>query len=101
MTQEVEPKRDIYVIARFLEALIGRSEGMAKTHLANRTGLNYRDFQNYLAFLQSRGLVAMQDEDNPRVVITQDGRKLYRDILTPFAEMLQDDRLLGKPKWAG
>jgi predicted transcriptional regulator len=100
MSQEAEPKRDIYVIARFLEALIGRSEGMAKTHLANRTGLNYRDFQNYLAFLHSRGLVAIQNEDKPRVVITQAGRKLYRDIITPFAEMLQDDRLLGRPRWS-
>jgi len=94
-----EPKRDIYVIARFLEALIGRNDGMAKTHLANRTGLNYKDFQNYLSFLQSRGLVAIQGKDKPRVVITQAGRKLYREILTPFAEMLQDDRLLGKPRW--
>ena len=100
MTREAEPKRDIYVIARFLEALIGRNQGMAKTHLANRTRLNYKDFQNYLAFLESRGLVLVENGGKGRVVITQEGRKLYRDILTPFAELLQDDRLLGRPRWS-
>lgn len=98
MTGRAEPRRDIYVIARFLEALIGRSEGMGKTHLANRTRLNYRDFQNYLAFLQSRGLVALRNEGREVVVITQAGRKLYWEIITPFAEMLQDERLLGRPR---
>jgi predicted transcriptional regulator len=101
MGSETQPKRDVYVIARFLEPLLSNTEGMKRTHLANRTGLNYADFKNYLEFLMDRGLlaIAVGEDGRERVAITVEGRRLYRVILMPFAEMLKDPRLLGKPKW--
>jgi predicted transcriptional regulator len=59
--------------------------------------MNYRDFKNYLDFLTSQGILAVEGE---AVVITAKGRRLYREILTPFSEMLSDPRLLGKPRWS-
>ena len=101
MGRENEPRRDVYVIARFLEPLLVRTGGMKRTHLANRTGLNYADFKNYLEFLLNRRLLALStaEDGTERVVITGEGRRLYNEILMPFSEMLKDPRLLGRPKW--
>ncbi|MBU7004649.1 MAG: hypothetical protein HXS50_03725 [Theionarchaea archaeon] len=103
MTSEGKPRRDIYVIARFLEPLLARSDGMKRTHLANRTGLNYTDFKNYLEYLIDRELLEIMtvEDGGERVAITPKGRQLYREILLPFSDILRDPRLLGKPNWSG
>jgi len=91
----------VYVISRFLEPLLSTPGGMKRTHLANRTGLNYADFKNYLAYLIDRDIlkVGPGEGGGERVFITDKGRRLYREILLPFSEMLEDPRLLGRPKW--
>jgi predicted transcriptional regulator len=76
---------------------------MKRTHLANRTGLNYADFKNYLEYLIDRQILEIKtlddSEGGERVAITSKGRHLYKEILMPFSEMLRDTRLLGKPEW--
>jgi len=91
----------VYVIARFLEPLLATSGGMKRTHLANRTGLNYADFKNYLVYLTDRDILKISpgEDGGERVFITGKGSRLYREILLPFSEMLDDPRLLGRPKW--
>ncbi len=53
---------DLYVLARFLDALYDNGQPMKKTNLQMRVGLNYPRFMEYLEWLVSHGFVQQKDE---------------------------------------
>ncbi len=78
------PERpDFFVVARFLERLWREGDPMLKTRLQVAANVNYDVFAKYLAWLESRGLVTV--EDNPdghaRVAITEKGKRAYRQLV--------------------
>ncbi len=82
---------DLFVVARFLERLWREGEPMVKTRLQVAANVNYDVFAKYLAWLQERGLVAL--ENNPdgheRVVITEKGKRAYRQLVEWINEFVR------------
>lgn len=74
---------DLFVIARFLERLWREGEPMLKTRLQVAANVNYDVFAKYLAWLQSRALVALQNhpDGHERVAITEKGKRAYRQLV--------------------
>jgi len=91
----VPPERpDLFVVARFLERLWREGEPMVKTRLQVAANVNYDVFARYLAWLQSRGLVVL--ENNPdgheRVAITEKGKRGYRQLVEGMNEFVRGRR---------
>jgi len=91
----VPPERpDLFVVARFLERLWREGEPMVKTRLQVAANVNYDVFLRYLAWLQSRGLVVL--ENNPdgheRVAITEKGKRGYRQLVEWMNEFVRGRR---------
>lgn len=86
---------DLFVVARFLERLWREGESMLKTRLQVAANVNYDVFAKYLAWLQARGLVLL--ENNPdgheRVAITEKGRRAYRQLVEWINEFVR-----GRPR---
>ena len=82
---------DVFVVARFLERLWREGAPMLKTRLQVAANVNYDVFSRYLAWLQSRGLVAV--ENNPdgheRVAITEKGKRAYRQLVDWINEFVR------------
>jgi len=58
---------DLYVLARFLDALYETGRPMKKTNLQMRVGLNYPRFVEYLDWLNSNGLLQKTEEEGADV----------------------------------
>lgn len=54
---------DLYVLARFLDAMYENSQAMKKTNLQMKVGLNYPRFIEYLDWLVSHGFVQRKEEE--------------------------------------
>jgi len=67
-------KPDLYVVARVVNVL--REQGPTKrTQLAVMTRLSYDTLVKYLDWMNQKGFVRFDDEEN--VVLTQEGEEVY------------------------
>jgi len=58
---------DLYVLARFLDALYENGQPMKKTNLQMRVGLNYPRVMEYLEWMLSHGFVQQKEEEGAEV----------------------------------
>ncbi len=74
---------DLFVVARFLDRLWREGEPMIKTRLQVAANVNYDVFARYLAWLQGRGLVAVEGgpDGHERVRVTEKGKRAYRQLV--------------------
>ncbi len=63
---------------------------MLKTHLQVAANVNYDVFARYLAWMQARGLVELQQsaDGHERVVLTLRGREAYRKLVQWINEVV-------------
>lgn len=86
------PERpDLFVVARFLERLWREGGPMRKTRLQVAANVNYDVFAKYLAWLEARGLVTLEDDPDghERVAITEKGRRAYRQLVEWINEFVR------------
>lgn len=76
-------KPDIYVLARFFDALSRPEAAFTKRKLQAAVRLNYDLFRSYLLFLESRGLVVVREVErgSDAVALTSAGREASRQLL--------------------
>lgn len=81
---------DLYVVARLLERLWREDAPMLKTHLQVAGNVNYDLFARYLAWMQGRGLVDLQEsaDGHERVALTPKGREAYRKLVQWINEVV-------------
>ena len=84
-------KPDLYVVARFLEALWIKGGGeMRRPELQMAVRLNYNIFIKYLEFLKDRKLIA---ENDARVVmITAKGVDAYTTLVRFVKEVVNEPK---------
>ncbi len=86
------PERpDLYVVARILERLWREAAPMLKTRLQVAANVNYDVFSRYLGWMQSRGLVALENsaDGHERVALTSKGREAYRTLVQWINEVVK------------
>ena len=81
---------DLYVIARLLERLWRSDEPMLKTRLQVAADVNYDVFARYLAWMQSHGLVSIENspDSHDRVALTPKGYEAYRKLVQWINEVV-------------
>jgi predicted transcriptional regulator len=86
---------DLYVLARFLDAMHSNGQPMKKTNLQMRVGLNYPRFIEYLDWLVSHGLVQQsKDEDGAEVYsLSQQGLDAYHRLVAWIRETMKGMRI--------
>lgn len=74
---------DLYVIARLLERLWRAGAPMLKTRLQVAANVNYDVFSRYLAWMQGRGLVSLENspDGHERIALTAKGREAYLKLV--------------------
>lgn len=77
-SEQPNSKPDLYVVARIVNAL--REKGPVKrTELAVMTGLSYDTLVKYLQWMNEKGFVKTDSEDN--VILTQKGYEVYDKLV--------------------
>lgn len=86
---------DLYVVARFLDALGSDGAAHTKTRLQSEVRLNYDLFVRYLVFLEERGLVRIeaQNPGSDHVTITPEGSEARRRLSEWIARWIRGSRL--------
>jgi len=87
-------KPDLYVVARFVEALY-RKGPMKKTNLQMSTSLNYGTFSKYLQWFIEHELAEMLDSENygERVHLTSKGVECHRKLVSWIRETMENLKL--------
>jgi len=87
-------KPDLYVVARFVEALY-RKGPMKKTNLQMSTGLNYGAFSKYLQWFIEHGLAEIvgSEDDGERVRLTSKGVECHRRLVSWIRETMENLKL--------
>jgi len=82
---------DLYVLARFLDALHSNGQPMKKTNLQMRVGLNYPRFIEYLEWMVSHGLVQQRkDEEGAELYsLSQQGLDSYHRLVAWIRETMK------------
>lgn len=97
MVKEVDPpeRPDLYVVARFLDALYGHEGTHTNSSLQMAVRLNYDRFLAYLAFLEGEGWAEVDEEvsGSPEVRLTGDGRNAYHHLVRWILDVVGDDFL--------
>ena len=85
---------DIYVLARFLEALWIKGLGrMKRTELQMAVQLNYNIYTKYLEFLVAKGLVSETEEGGERIVkITQRGVEAFKTLVDLMSQVFESKK---------
>lgn len=94
--EDAAPARpDLYVVARFLDALASEPEGHLRTRLQAAVRLNYDLYRRYLALLDARGLlrIAPDKEGHERVHLTPAGRDAHARLIKWIRDAFGDIRL--------
>lgn len=82
-------KPDLYVLARFLDALHDLPDGRTKSDLQRAVRVNYDLFRDYMALLDERALVARSGSGrSERIRITPAGLDARRRMLDWVANVL-------------
>lgn len=85
-------KPDLYVVARFLDRLSEPDRAFTRAQLQLAVRLNWDLFRRYLAFLEARGLVAVEKAGERDVVaLTAAGRETRRRLLEWVRDVVGDD----------
>ena len=95
MRRAGEWRPDLYVVARFLDALYATERTYTKRQLQMAVGLNHALFVRYLDFLLDRKLVLIvEDGRGPPVVrVTPEGREAFHRFVGWVRDLLGDERL--------
>jgi predicted transcriptional regulator len=82
---------DLYVLARFLDALHSNGQPMKKTNLQMRVGLNYPRFIEYLEWMVSHGLVLQRRDDEGAELysLSQQGVDSYHRLVAWIRETMK------------
>lgn len=88
-------KPNLYVVARFLDALARPDARLTKSQLQAAVGVNYDIFRRYLALLESKGHVRVDDV----VALTAEGRRVREELRQWIARFLDEGRA-GDPRTA-
>lgn len=82
-------KPDLYVIARFLDALDAEPQGRSKSDLQRAVRVNYDIFRSYLDVLTERGLAVRKGTGRKeRVEITTEGQAARARLLRWVEDVL-------------
>jgi predicted transcriptional regulator len=85
---------DLYVLARFLDALYNNGQPMKKTNLQMRVGLNYPRFKEYLDWLLSHGFVQQTYEGTVELYgISPQGLDAYHRLVDWIRETMKGMRI--------
>lgn len=85
---------DLYVLARFLDALHVNGQSMKKTNLQMKVGLNYPRFMEYLQWLVSHGLVLQKDEDGTELYsLSPQGLDAHHRLVAWIRETMKGMRI--------
>jgi predicted transcriptional regulator len=86
---------DLYVLARFLDALHVNGQPMKKTNLQMRVGLNYPRFMDYLEWLVSHELVTqLKDEEGGELYsLSAQGLDSYHRLVAWIRETMKGMRI--------
>lgn len=83
---------NLYVVARFLDAL-ARPEGPpTRSHLQAAVGVNYDVFRRYLGFLEAKGYARAEGD---HVRLSAAGRRVRAELLGWIAAFLEGSPLAG------
>jgi predicted transcriptional regulator len=84
---------DLYVVARFLEALYATERTHTRRQLQMAVRLNHDLFTRYLAFLVDRGLILLVTDMDGRETarITPKGREAHHRFVGWVKELLGED----------
>jgi predicted transcriptional regulator len=81
---------DLYVLARFLDALYSDGQPMKKTNLQMKVGLNYPRFIEYLEWMVSHGLVLQQDDGGAELyALSKEGLDAYHRLVAWIRETMK------------
>ena len=81
---------DLYVLARFLDALHSDGQPMKKTNLQMKVGLNYPRFIEYLEWMVSHGLVLQQDDGGAELyALSKEGLDAYHRLVAWIRETMK------------
>jgi predicted transcriptional regulator len=88
-------KPDLYVVARFLDALWWDTSGMKKTQLQMCVGLNYQTFLKYLEWLKQHNLVKiiLDNEGNDKILLSEKGIDAHKRLVEWIKETMKNLRL--------
>lgn len=85
---------DLYVLARFLDALFDNGQPMKKTNLQMRVGLNYPRFVEYLEWLVSHGFVKQTVEEGTELYsLSQQGVDAHHRLVDWIRETMKGMRI--------
>ena len=85
---------DLYVLARFLDALHSDGKPMKKTNLQMKVGLNYPRFMEYLEWMVSHGFVLKSDEGGTELYsLSTQGLDAYHRLVAWIRETMKGMRL--------
>lgn len=85
---------DLYVLARFLDALYDKGQPMKKTNLQMKVGLNYPRFMEYLGWLVLHGFVQQTDEGGTELYsLSPQGFDAHRRLVAWIRETMKGMRI--------
>jgi predicted transcriptional regulator len=85
---------DLYVLARFLDALHSSGQPMKRTNLQMQVGLNYPRFIEYLEWLVSHELVLKKEEDGTELYsLSPQGLDAYHRLVAWIRETMKGMRI--------
>lgn len=82
---------NLYLVARFLDALARPDAALNRAQLQAAVGVNYDILRRYLAFLERKGLVVVRagkERGGDSIRLTQDGRALRGELRGWIARLL-------------
>ena len=87
---DAEIRPDLYVVARFLEKLLAKGGARRKTELQMAVGLNFNVYTKYLAWLESKDLIRIQEKDErlKYISITPKGLETYKTLVGWIKEVV-------------
>lgn len=84
---------NLYLVARFLDALTRPDTTLNRAQLQAAVGVNYDIFRRYLAFLERKGLVVVHEggeRGSHSVSLTAQGRAMRDELRSWIARLLGD-----------
>lgn len=79
-------KPNLYVVARFLDALSASPTTLTRGQLQAAAGVNYDIFRAYLAFFEQKGYARVREDGT--VVPTESGRRVRAELRAWIARFL-------------
>lgn len=83
---DAEFRPNLYVVARFLDALARPDEALSRAQLQAATGVNYDVFRRYLDFLEEKGYAFVTPAGHVR--LTPAGRRVREELRGWIARFL-------------